>query len=117
MSIIPPFVHIVETVINSGANVTLSVTNSLNISDRDFFAFRCPVTIRDNITGSPLPVSVNVNGVAVPLLNRFGLQVLSDRVPKRAFGNYIVKTTTTSDATTQEPYVILLDTPRLVQNA
>lgn len=123
MALIPPFVHIVETVVYNGTQVTLTVSNSLNVGERDYFVFRCPVTVRDNITGSPVPVFINVNGNAnVPLKNRFGLQIMSDKVPTRAYGNYMIeRTTTTSEeggtTTTESPYVILLDSPRSVQNA
>jgi hypothetical protein len=108
MAIIPPDVHIVETAVYNGTSLTLTVTNSLNIGNNDPFVFRCPVTVRDNITGSPVPVFVNINGVAtIPLEDKFGRQILSDRVPKSACGNYIVPTTEG-----ETPYVILLTTPR-----
>lgn len=56
------------------------------------------------VTGAPLPVQVNVNGTAVALLNRYSLPILSNRVPKRSKGTYVVPTT-------GDPYVILHTTP------
>ena len=104
-----PYVHIVETATYvAGTSLTLTVTNSTNVGDGDTFIFRCPVTIRDNITFSPVPVLLEVNGVSnIPLKNKFGQPVQSDRVPKRAFGYYIAD----SASETPAPYVILVTTP------
>lgn len=109
MALIPPFVHIVETATYvAGTSLTLTVTNSTNIGDGDMFVFRCPVTVRDNITFSPTNVFIEINGVSnIPLKNKFGQQILSDKVPKRAFGYYIAD----SNAETPAPYVILITTP------
>ena len=104
-----PYFHIVETATYvAGTSLTLTVTNSTNVGDGDVFIFRCPVTIRDNITFSPCDVFVTVNGVSnIPLKNKFGQQIQSDKVPKRAFGYYIAD----SGAETPAPYVILVTTP------
>ena len=109
MAVISPYVHIVETATYvAGTSLTLTVTNSTNVGDGDVFIFRCPVTVRDNITGVPVPVFANINDVAtIPLKNKFGQQIWSDRVPKRAFGYYIAD----SQAETPAPYVILVTTP------
>lgn len=112
MAIISPNVHIVQTAAYVAAtSLTLTVTNSTNISNGDLFIFRCPVTVRDNITGAPVPVFVSLNGstTATPIKNKFGIQILSDRVPKRAFGYYVVPPTTGEE--TASPYVILVNTP------
>ena len=43
MALIPPYVHIVETASYvAGTSLTLTVTNSTNVGDGDFFIFRCP---------------------------------------------------------------------------
>ena len=104
-----PYLHIVETATYvAGTSLTLTVTNSTNVGDGDIFIFRCPVTVRDNITGVPVPVYININDVAtIPLKNKFGQQIWSDRVPKRAFGYYIAD----SQAAEPSPYVILVTTP------
>ena len=104
-----PYFHIVETATYvAGTSLTLTVTNSTNVGDGDIFIFRCPVTVRDNITGVPVPVYININNSATVILkDKFGQQIQSDKVPKRAFGYYI------SDSTSAEPapYVILVTTP------
>ena len=112
MAVISPYVHIVETATYvAGTSLTLTVTNSTNVGDGDIFIFRCPVTVRDNITGVPVPVYANINGVAtIPVRNKFGQQIQSDRVPKRAFGYYI----SDSQAAEPNPYVILVTTPPTV---
>lgn len=109
MALIPPYVHIVETAAYvAGTSLTLTVTNSANVGNGDIFIFRCPVTVRDNITSATVPVFINVNGVAtIPLKNKFGQQIWSDKVPKRAFGYYI----SDSEAAEPAPYVILVTTP------
>lgn len=109
MAVISPYVHIVETATYvAGTSLTLTVTNSTNVGDGDTFIFRCPVTVRDNITFAPTPVFIEINGVSnIPIKNKFGQQIKSDRVPKRAFGYYIAD----SEAETPSPYVILITTP------
>lgn len=109
MALIPPYVHIVETASYvAGTSLTLTVTNSTNVGDGDFFIFRCPVTVRDNVTFAPVNVFVEINGLSnIPLKNKFGQQIQSDKVPKRAVGYYVAD----SQAETPAPYVILVTTP------
>lgn len=103
-----PYLHIVETAAyTAGTSVNLTVTSSNNIGNGDIFIFRCPVTIRDNIISEPVPVFCNINSTNIPIKNKFGQQINSDRVPKRAFGYYIAD----SQAETPAPYVILVTTP------
>ena len=104
-----PYLHIVETAAyTAGTSVNLTVTSSNNVGDGDVFIFRCPVTIRDNVITTPTPVFVTINGVTnIPLKNKFGKQIMSDRVPKRAYGYYIADT----ESETPAPYVILVTTP------
>ena len=104
-----PNLHVVETATYvAGTSLTLTVTSSTNVGDKDAFIFRCPVTVRDNVTYSPIPVFVEINGVSNVLLkNKYGEQILSDKVPKRAFGYYVAD----SGAETPAPYVILVTTP------
>jgi hypothetical protein len=97
--------HKLETAVSNGTNVVLTVTDSNNISSLDCFNFatgcKC---VNDVVTGVPLPVQVVVNGVAVSLLNKYSLPVLSNRVPCRSRGAYVAPEGGT-------PYVILFDTP------
>ena len=89
--------HIVYNITSNDTNLILSVSNSTNIGDNERFVFYFPncrrQTIRSVITGEPLPVLVNVNGVNVQLIDSNGQAVLSNRVPRRADGRYIVPET------------------------
>lgn len=97
--------HKLETAVSNGTNVALTVTNSDNISSLDCFNFTAGCkSVNDVVTGSPLPVQIIVNGVAVSLLNKYSLPILSNRVPQRSRGAYVVPSSGT-------PYVILFDTP------
>lgn len=104
-------VHCLETVTVTDTNVVLTVTNSTNISSLECFHLNTGCkSVSDLVTGAPLPVQITVNGVAVSLLNRYSLPILSNRVPRRSRGAYVVP-----DGGT--PYVILFDTPRCKCNA
>ena len=68
--------HKLETAVSNGTNVALTVTNSDNISSLDCFNFTAGCKcVNDVVTGSPLPVQIIVNGVAVSLLNKYSLPV------------------------------------------
>ena len=104
-------IHCLETVTVTDTNVALTVTNSNNISSLECFQFNTGCKcINDFVTGSPLPVQIIVNGTAVSLLNKYSLPILSNRVPRRAKGAYVVP-----DGGT--PYVILFTTPCCKCNA
>lgn len=98
------YLHEVETVTATATNVVLTVSDSTNISSLEPFNLKVCRAISDVVTGTPLPVQITINGVAVDLLNRFALPILSNRVPRRALGTYVVPTT-------GDPYVILHTTP------
>ena len=102
----------VETVTATTTNVALTVSNSTNISSLDClnFGVPCNKSISDVVTGEPLPVQIIINGVAVSLLNKYSLPILSNKVPRRSRGAYVVP-----DGGT--PYVILFDTPYCKCNA
>ena len=103
--------HYVETVTATATNVVLTVSDDTNISSLESFNLitGCK-SISDVVTGAPLPVQVTINGVAVDLLNRYALPILSNRVPRRSLGTYVVPTT-------GDPYVILHTTPYNKVNA
>ena len=104
-------IHCLETITVTDTNVALTVTNSTNISSLDCFHFNAGCKcISDFVTGTPLPVQIIVNGTAVSLLNKYSLPILSNRVPRRSRGAYVVP-----DGGT--PYVILFDTPCCKCNA
>lgn len=104
--------HCLETATSNGTNVVLTVSDSNNISSLDcfYFATGCKC-VSDVVTGAPLPVQIIVNGTAVSLLNKYSLPILSNRVPRRSRGAYVVPT---GGGT---PYVILFDTPCCKCNA
>ena len=95
--------HIVETVVNAGTTLQLNTTNDSNISNLTPYYFKRPAEI-SVVTTAPIPVTIGVNGVQVAFENKFGEQIYSDKVPRRAVGMYIVPAT-------GDPYVILLTTP------
>ena len=95
--------HFVETVVNAGTTLQINTTNDTNISTLTPYYFKRTAEIAD-VTTAPIPVTVGVNGSYVPLNNKYGQQIMSDKIPRRAVGMYIVPTT-------GDPYVILLTTP------
>ena len=98
-----PNVHKVVSMTTAGV---LTVTNPNNISNLDPFILIMCINPDNVIAGAPVNLELTINGAQVPLKNRFGLPISSDRLlpRRRYFGNYIVPTG--GDA-----YVILLDTP------
>lgn len=97
--------HKIETITATPTNVVLTVSNSTNISSLEPFNLIAGCQpISSAVSGSPLPVQVNVNGTNVALFNRFSLPILSNRVPRRSQGTYVVPTA-------GDPYVILHTTP------
>lgn len=95
--------HLVYDLSATDTNLILFISNSTNIGDNERFIFyfpQCVKRIKDVITGAPLPVLLNVNGVNVQLLDSNLQPVLSNRVPRRSDGRYIVPET-------GEPYVRL----------
>lgn len=99
------FDHWVESVTATATNVVIDVTNDTNISSLEPFNLIVGCRrVGEVVTGAPLPVQITVNGVAVDLLNRYALPILSNRVPRRAQGTYV-------EPTTGDPYVILHTTP------
>ena len=104
-------IHVVETVTATATELTLTVSNSTNISNLETFLFKTGCkSIGDAVTGAPIPVEITVNGVAVALLNKYSLPIQSNRVPRRAIGTYVVPET-------GDPYVILHTTPCNKMNA
>jgi hypothetical protein len=100
-----PYFH-KSTALTAGETaVEITVTNSTNISSLDCFELvlcQCPSEV---VTGEPLPFTINVNGTAVNLLNKYSLPIYTNRLKprKRYFGAYVAEGAT--------PYVILFNTP------
>lgn len=89
----------------AGANFELTTTNSDNINDKDPYKFFANARIINNLPDTPLSVTVEVNGTQVPVWNKYGEQLLSSAIPRKAFGYY---------SATPTPHVILINTPETV---
>jgi hypothetical protein len=103
-----PFAH---WVVSDGSTVSataveLAVTNSTNIADHEKFYFRANNNVINlsGVTGAPVPVTILINSTAIELWDKFGEQILSNQIPKRAFGFVSLESAT--------PHVILLTTPQ-----
>lgn len=95
------FIHRV-TGITTGA---LTTTNSNNINDRDPYKFFANACILNDLPDTPVAVTVEVNGVQVPLWDKYGVQITTSNIPRRAFGYYSEEPT---------PHVILINTPKTI---
>lgn len=95
------FAHRV-TGITGGA---ITTTNSNNINDKDPYKFFANACILNNLPDTPVAVTVEVNGTAVPLWDKYGIQIETSAIPRRAFGYYSEEPT---------PHVILINTPETV---
>lgn len=104
--------HVVTNVTATDSNVALTVSNPTNISSLEEFnlVIPCRINVSSAVSGAPLPVQVIVNGTAVALLNKYSIQIMSNHVPRRAKGAYVVPASGT-------PYVILWTTPQCKANA
>ena len=103
------YVHKITEVTVSGTAVALTADNSTDIGNLEPFSILMKKTI-SGVAAEPVPVTINVNNAAVPLKNRFGQQILSNRVPLGYSIGYYVEDEL-------EPYVILLSTPPLPRYA
>jgi hypothetical protein len=98
------FYHRVITA-TAGTSLELTTTNSDNINDKDPYYFQANARAISNLPTTPLPVTVLINGTFVPLLDKYGVQILSSAIPRKAFGYYSEETT---------PHVGLINTPQTV---
>jgi len=97
-------IHRVVTVTVSDTNVVLTVTNPDNIGSLERFNLICRKPISALVTGAPLPVQINVNGVVANVKNAFGLPLMSNVVPwGLTCGTYVLDET----GETPTSYVIL----------
>ena len=95
------FVHRV-TGITAGA---ITTTNSNNINDKDPYRFIANACILNNLPDTSVAVTVEVNGVQVPLWDKYGVQILTSAIPRKASGYYSEEPT---------PHVILVNTPETI---
>ena len=106
-----PYFHKVTNLTASDTAVNMTITNSTNISSLDYFELVLCLNPDTVVTGEPLPYTVTINGTAVPLNNKFGLPIYTNRLCKRKryIGSYVSEGTTS--------YVILFNTPDCPQFA
>lgn len=105
------YFHLVTGITNNTTSVDIVSNNSTDIGNQELFRFRVPRSVKTGVTGSPVPVTININGTAVPLKNKLGLQIQSNRIPRYGVGYYVAPTT--EPAT--DSYLILLNTPVYVE--
>ena len=97
--------HRAVNVTYSGTNVAIEFTNSTDIGTKEPFNIVVCKPVSSLVTGSPVPVVTEINGVAnIPLRDRFGLPLMSNKVPKgKTCGTYVVNDT----GETPDIYIIL----------
>lgn len=98
------YYHRVTDVTVNDTNVILTVTDSNNIGSLERFNLICKKPISALVTGTPLAVQINVNGVVANVKNAFGLPLMSNVVPwGLTCGRYVVE----GEGETATSYVIL----------
>lgn len=102
-----PYFHKATALTADADSVEMTITNPTNISDLDPFELVLCVNPDTVITGEPLPYTINVNGTAVPLLNKYSLPINTNRLlPRKPYYGAFVEGETAADS-----YVILWNTP------
>ena len=101
--------HKVETVVNAGTSIQLTLTNSTDIGDLERFNLVVCRAISDVVTGDPIPVTATINGIAaIPLKNAFGQPLMSNVIPYgRTCGSFVMG----GDTTTADASYVILKTP------
>lgn len=69
----------------------LTVTNPNNIGDFDKFTLVLTINPDSVITGEAVPYTITINGTAVPIVDRWGYPITTDRLSARKgyVGRYI----------------------------
>lgn len=103
------FNHRVVTVTFTGTAIELTLMDSTNIGDMERFNVICRKPVSALVTGAPVPVVANINGVAgIPLKNAYGLPLMSNVVP---LGKTLGKFIQNGDTTTADTSYVILKTP------
>lgn len=103
------FNHRVVTVTFTGTAIELTLMDSTNIGDMERFNIICRKPVSALVTGAPVPVVANINGVAgIPLKNAYGLPLMSNVVP---LGKTLGKFIQNGDTTTADTSYVILKTP------
>lgn len=101
-------VHNVTAITDNTTSVELTVSNSTDIGNLQPF-----ILIRNksvSVPTAPVPVTININGESIALQNKYGLQIQSNHLPRRAVGAYV-------SPESADAYVILFTTPYCRCNA
>lgn len=125
-------IHRVTNIASSSTLVNLTVTNSTNVGNLERFTLLISRCKQVNVASNPLPVTVTVNNTAMPLLDKNGIQIMSNMIPEYAHGRCVltspeaVTTSVNADVANADirninatsvrnidaPYVILYTTPK-----
>lgn len=103
-------------ILHRGTNLTtdgvLTVTNSNNIANFDDFVMILCLNPNNIITGAPVAYTVTINGNAVPIWDKWGYPIQTDRLcpRKRYCGKYITGTGVT-------PHISLMNVCCTVRDA
>lgn len=87
-----PFLH--KTTALSAAGL-LTVTNDTNVGNFDKFCLVLTISPDAVITTAPVEYTVTINGAAVPILDRWGYPITTDRLCTRKLykGRYVESAT------------------------
>lgn len=117
-------IHRVTNIASSSTLVNLTVTNGTNVGNLERFTLLISRCKQVNVASNPLPVTVTVNNTTMPLLDKNGIQIMSNMIPEYAHGRCVLtspEAVTTSATPTENtasvrnidaPYVILYTTPK-----
>ena len=87
-----PYKHTTTALSTAGL---LTVTNANNVGDFDKFCLVLTICPNSVITSAPVPYTVTINGAAVPIWDKWGYQITTDRLCTRTpyHGRYIESAT------------------------
>ena len=130
-------IHRVTNIASSSTLVNLTVTNGTNVGNLERFTLLISRCKQVNVASNPLPVTITINNTTMPLLDKNGIQIMSNKIPEYAHGRCVLTSpeavTTSENASTQDvkansastqtstqtsvkaidaPYVILYTTPK-----
>ncbi len=107
----PRFHIISNAVYTADTSLVLTVTNSTNVSNRQRFCLCVNKNISNIVTGTPVQVYININGVNQPVYTKYGnaYPLFSDLLAKyyrsgRIIKGYFVNNGTTTYVITDIPH-------------
>lgn len=83
-----PFIHTTTALSTAGL---LTVTNATNVGNFECFKFVLTINPDSVITTAPVDYTITINGTAVPILDKWGYPITTDRLHTRKcyVGRYI----------------------------